>query len=235
MLFALTSLALGFTALSRPLVPQQRTIAPAMQYDSKTLDPTMGGLAPQGINGDERPEGVHGTGFRFMPTVSNEKDSSPAVLLIAGFYPGLTAEQLMGPAPVPFSPPGAWNYHMLAGDSAPGGFVAIPGSQLLDDNPNTVAVVCMSTAIGLEVPDEQEHETLALINRSDPAVVDPAAMDPKRFYAYADPQGAIHIRWFETIPEGWTILGRLLYTQMPHVVRPGAGQGFAETSDDFTF
>ena len=124
---------------------------------------------------------------------------------------------------------------MLAGDSAPGGFVAIPGSQLLDDNPNTVAVVCMSTAIGLEFPDEQEHETLALINRSDPAVVDPAAMDPKRFYAYADPQGAIHIRWFETIPDGWTILGRLLYTQMPHVVRPGAGQGFAETSDDFTF
>ena len=41
-------------------------------------------------------------------------------------------EQLMGPAPVPFSPPGAWNYHMLAGDSAPGGFVALQGSALLD-------------------------------------------------------------------------------------------------------
>ena len=50
---------------------------------------------------------------------------------------------------------------MLAGDSAPGGFVAIPGSPLLDENPDTVAVVCMSRALGIEFPDNQEHEVLA--------------------------------------------------------------------------
>ena len=41
-----------------------------------------------------RPDGAHGTGLRFMPLTTCGKDSSPAVICIAGAYPGLRAEQL---------------------------------------------------------------------------------------------------------------------------------------------
>jgi len=136
---------------------------------------------------------------------------------------------------LPFSPPGKWNYHMLKEDAAPGGFVAIPGSPLLDDNPDTVAVVCMSRAIGLDFPDSQEHECLALINRGDAATIDRSAFDSKGFYAFADHQGAVSIRWVESVPDEWTILGRVLFTMMPHITRPGSGSGFAEMSDEFEF
>ena len=118
---------------------------------------------------------------------------------------------------------------------APGGVVALPGSPLLDENPDTVAVVCASSSLGLEFPDNQEHEVLALINRGDVAVVDETAMDERAFYALADPQGTFHIRWIEALPADWKVLGKLLFAQMPYVERPGKGSGFAETSDDFEF
>ena len=195
-------------------------------------DPEMSGLSQGQTSG--RPDGAHGTGFRFMPLETISKDSSPVILCIAGFYPGLTADQLLSPAALPFSRPGAWNYHMLTTE-APGGFVALPGSSLLDEAPNTVAVVCGSASLGIEFPDESEHEVVALINRSDGATLDPALFSPNNFYAFADETGAVHIRWIEAIPPGWRVIGKLIYTQLPFVKKPGALSGFAETSDEFEF
>lgn len=205
-----------------------------MQYDASTYDPEIAGVAPQSVD-TGRPDGAHGTGSRFMPLTTMAKDSSPAVVCIAGVYPGLTVEQLRAPEPVPFAPPGKWNYHMLTGAAAPGGFVAIPGSQLLDDNPDSVAVVCMSKTLGLEFPDGNEHEVLALIDRSDVAVYNRASFDNQKFYALADPSGTVHIRWMKEVPGDWSIQGRLLFTQMPAVSKPGESGGFAETSDEFDF
>ena len=207
-----------------------------LQYDPSTYNPEVSGLNVQAAVGTmDRPEGAHGTGYRFMPLETVPKDTAPAVVCIAGAFPGLTRDQLAAPQPMPFAPPGSWNYHMLTGDAAPGGFVAVPGNQLLDGSPNTVAVVCMSRSLGLEFPDGQEHEVLALIDRSDPATFDPDEFDKGSFYAVSDPAGIISIRWYDVIPEGHSICGRLLFTQMPHVVRPGASQGFAEGSDEFEF
>lgn len=62
-----------------------------------------------------------------------------------------------------------------------------------------------------------------------------AVFDDKEFYAFADAAGSVHIRWIDALPEGWSILGRVLYTQVPHVVKPGSGGGFAETNDEFEF
>ena len=70
---------------------------------------------------------------------------------------------------------------------------------------------------------------------SDAATTDRTSFDPKAFYALADPQGTVHIRWMEAVPADWKVLGRLTYTLMPHVVKPGAAAGFAEFSDDFEF
>ena len=85
-------------------------------------------------------------------------------------YPGLTAEELLAPQPLPFAEPGRWNYHRLTPEGQPGGFVALPGSDLVLARPNTVAVVCSSTSLGVGIADGQEHECIALIDRSDEAV-----------------------------------------------------------------
>ena len=218
-------------------------------------------------------------------------------------YPGLTADELLAPQPLPFAEPGLWNYHRLSPDGVPGGFVALPGSELVLDRPNTVAVVCSSTALGVEFQDQEDHECLALIDRSDEAVrcgsnprpapglglglglrvntnpysggiagygrvtggywwlglwaattaprwnrvcgyrgygryrkkgrgdfaaldrvkpsvpslvqvTNPAALDPRLFYALADESGVVQIRWVEALPAGWRVLGRLIFTQV---------------------
>ena len=220
-----------------PSAKMIRAPAPAMQndYDPTTYNPEVAGLAVNQGSLDGRPEGAHGTGYRFMPLSTITRESSPAVVCIAGLYPGLTADQLAAPQPVPFAQPGSWNYHMLTGAGAPGGFVAIPGSVHLDHHPNTVAVVCQSKALGVEFPDGGEHEVLALIDRSCVETIDRSCFDDKSFYAIADPQGSVAIRWMEQLPADHNVVGKLLYAQMPFVKRAGSGGGFAETSDEFEF
>lgn len=92
---------------------------------------------------------------------------------IAGLYPGLTAEQLLAPRPLPLADFGQWNYHRLVSDGVPTGFVALPGSELILARPDTVAVVASSSSLGIELSDGNEREVLALIDRSDPAVRPP--------------------------------------------------------------
>ena len=208
-------------------------IAPTFMQASNAAETECGGLSDlSGV----RAEGTHGTGYRFMATSTMPKaESGPALLCIAGAYPGMTADQLLAPSPLPFAPNGRWNYHVLTGDTCATGFVALPGNSLLDAHPDTVAVVCSSGSLGIEFPDNNEHEVLALIDRSDIATTDQDAFDDKTFYALADENGAVHIRWVSAIPAGWRVLGRMLYAQMPLVKRPGEGGGFAEMSDEFEF
>ena len=201
--------------------------------DPENYDPEKAGLST--LDSSSRPEGSHSTGYRFMPLSTVSKESSPVLICIAGLYPGLSGDDLMRPTPLPFAPPGQWNYHVLSGETCTTGFVALSGSDLLDRHPDTVAVVCSSSSLGLEFPDGNEHEVLALIDRSDIAVVDAAYFDPKTFYALADENNQLHIRWIEAVPAGWRVLGRLLFAQMPFVKRPGAGSGFAEQGDEFEF
>lgn len=239
LLLVLLPSCVGFHATATPQRSAMRGVSPLRMdlsggYDPASYDPEQSGLG-LAQKDDGRPEGSHSTGYHFMPLATCAKDSSPVVLCIAGAYPGMTAEQLLAPNPLPFAPPGRWNYHVLTGDAAPGGFVALPGSQLLDDHPNAVAVVCTGVSLGLSFSDGNDHEVIAIIDRSDIATVDRAGFSSKDFYALADADGAVHIRWIQDLPAGWRVLGRLLYTQMPYVGRPGGTSGFAEGNDDFEF
>ena len=126
-------------------------------------------------------------------------------------------------------------YFRPTGGEVPNGFVVVPGHDLLLTCPNTVAVVCSSSSLSLELADQQEHEVLALIDRDDPATYDPSAYEDRAFYALSDPQGVVQIRWMASVPADWKVLGKLLYAQIPFVVKPGSGSGFAEASDDFEF
>ena len=95
--------------------------------------------------------------------------------------------------------------------------------------------MCTCASLGLELADRQEHDILAIIDRSDESVFDATHMDSKSFYALADESGAVHIRWIDPLPANWRVVGKLLYAQMPFVKKPGAAGGFAEFSDDFEF
>lgn len=203
-----------------------------LDYDPETYNPEKGGLS---MLTSDRPEGSHSTGYRFMPLSTMPKGSAPVLVCLAGFFPGLSSDDLLRPQPLPFPPHGSWNYHVLTGEACSSGFVALPGSELLDRHPDTVGVVCASKSLGLEFPDGNEHEVLALIDRSDLATIDPAEFDSKTFYAFGDDTGRVHIRWMEAVPDGWRVLGRLLYTQMPLIQRPGSDSGFAENDDEFEF
>lgn len=238
--------------------------------------PERGGI---GTYAGTRPEGSHGSGFRFMPMSTMPPEPSPVLVCLAGAYPGLTIEQLLAPQPLPFAPKGKWIYHRLTGDAVPTGFVVLPGSALLDAHPNSVGVVCSSTSLGLELLDGESHEVITLIDRS-PQV----EFDNTLFYAFGDGEGKVHIRWMEVavallstfqssvvphitfyifhvaamilwellrmevfallssarstwqeVPGGWEVLGRVLYTQLPYIPKPGGQSGFAETSDEFDF
>ena len=63
---------------------------PTTGYD-ETYDPEKSGM--HDFTG-KRPDGAHGTGYRFMPMASMANEPGPALVCIAGAYPGLTAEQL---------------------------------------------------------------------------------------------------------------------------------------------
>lgn len=92
-----------------------------------------------------------------------------------------------------------------------------------------MAVVCTSPSLGLEFSDGLEHEVLALVDRSDIATMDPSQHDSQTFYAFADEADVVHIRWYETVPAGWRIVGRLLYAQMPMIKRPGQSRTHSRT------
>lgn len=64
-----------------PSAKMIRAPAPAMQndYDPTTYNPEVAGLAVNQGSLDGRPEGAHGTGYRFMPLSTITRESSPAV------------------------------------------------------------------------------------------------------------------------------------------------------------
>jgi hypothetical protein len=90
-----------------------------------------------------------------MPLSALADGHAPVMLPIAGMHPGLTVAQLAAPEPLPQAEPGRWIYHRLLGDAMPTGFVVLPGSDQLASCPNSVAVVCTCTSLGLELADGQ--------------------------------------------------------------------------------
>lgn len=217
--------------------PRAAVVRMQRDYNPDTFDPLKAGFGVQmeTVEDGTKPDGAHGTGYRFMPLMSIEPGVAPMLLPIAGFHLGVTADQIVAPQSLPQAEPGRWIYHRLLGDALPTGFVTLQGSEQMIGLQNCVAVVCSSTSLGLELPDGNEHEVVAIIDRDDPAVADPLQFDPQSFYAFADAAGAVHIRWMDALPADWRVMGSLVYTQMPFVKKPGAGGGFAEFDDDFAF
>lgn len=112
--------SLAFWAVALVLESPNHRIAARHSRATSVRCQFQGGYSPEtgGLSTltSERPDGSHGTGYRFMPLSTMPKDSAPALLSIAGAYPGLTGAQLLAPTALPFAPAGRWNYHVLSGE-----------------------------------------------------------------------------------------------------------------------
>lgn len=70
-------------------------------------------------------------------------------------------------------------------------------------------------------------QVLVLIERAD------KAFTPNKFFAFADPSGNVVIRWFDQVPAGYSILGRVLYATLPHLPQFGKKKsGWLEADED---
>mmetsp|Transcript_118049 Transcript_118049/g.220611 ORF Transcript_118049/g.220611 Transcript_118049/m.220611 type:complete len:308 (-) Transcript_118049:12-935(-) len=221
-----------------PRAGVQRLQTPDLSdYCEQLFDPDQAGMFSTASLRAE--PGKHGSDNRFLQVYTATKKSNAVILAVAGAYPGLRAEQLAAPTALPHAEPGKWNFHMLTGQAAPGGFVALVDDDcfLSQNHPNAVVVVCTQSSLGLKQSGGIDYEVLAVIDRSDLAVEVKEAYDSEEFYAFADPQGEVHIRWFSELPEGWRVLGRVLYVQDQERLDKNTVKqaGFAECRDDFEF
>ena len=159
MIGLLTPFAAAWAPSTSPIVvsPHSAPTRAAVRcdYDTNTFDPLKSGFGVDMATAEQgsRPEGSHGTGYRFMPLASIDKGVSPMLLPIAGFHPGINADQLMAPQSLPQAEPGRWIYHRLLGEALPTGFVTLQGSEQMIGRQNCVAVVCASSSLGLELAD----------------------------------------------------------------------------------
>jgi hypothetical protein len=54
-----------------------------------------------------------------------------------------------------------------------------------------------------------------------------------KFYAFGAPDGSVVIRWYDQVPQGYTILGRVQYVTLPYRERSGSFKsGWMEIDDE---
>lgn len=152
MLAQLLGLSAAWAPATGPSAPARPRAA--VRCQGGVYNPEQAGFSLE-ASASTRPEGSHGTGYRFMPLSAMPKAPSPVLMPIAGAYPGLTSDQLAAPFGLPQPEDGKWVYHRLLGEGLPTGFVALPGSDQLANRPNCVVVVCTSSSLGLELADGQ--------------------------------------------------------------------------------
>eukprot|EP00634_Sargassococcus_sp_CCMP2135_P010804 CAMPEP_0198657810 /NCGR_PEP_ID=MMETSP1467-20131203/20015_1 /TAXON_ID=1462469 /ORGANISM="unid. sp., Strain CCMP2135" /LENGTH=232 /DNA_ID=CAMNT_0044394035 /DNA_START=4 /DNA_END=702 /DNA_ORIENTATION=+ len=166
--------------------------------------------------------GLHGSSFCFLPLDQLDSDAAwPRLLRVAGFYPGVTATELAAtPAASPAAELGKWCYEFPDAHGAEFGLVAVPGSDLLQFARDPVVVVAQADALGLSLSDAQT-EVLVVVDRGATAFSDRA------FFAFADPAGGLVIRRFDggAPPPGWSVLGKLVFVNLPFDPKTQARSG----------
>ena len=176
-------------------------------------------------------EGSHGTGSRFMPLLQNMPDDmSSRMVPVAGVYPGITAEELKAPLSSPAAPIGMWQFDFSDPEGPQLGTVVLPPSSAVQMSEDPVVIVAQSADLALSLRNNVEAEVLVVIDRA------ARTFENDRFYAFAAPDGATTIRWFEEIPAGYSIIGKVVIVVVPYLENMKIkSSGFMEDQDDFCF
>jgi len=171
---------------------------------------------------------MHGTGSRFLSVTQLKGDElMPRIIPIAGVYPGITAQELMAPASNPSASYGRWAYDFSDPEGPQVGTVAYPASALVHACADPVVLIASNDALGIDLAGDHDIEAIVLVDRGD------RFFQATKFYAFAAPDGSVVIRWFDQIPEGWALLGKVHYITLPWTEKTGRYKsGWMEVEED---
>jgi hypothetical protein len=171
---------------------------------------------------------MHGTGSRFLSIQQLKGDElMPRIIPIAGVYPGITAQEFMAPASTPSPSYGRWAYDFSDPEGPQVGTVAYPASALVHACADPVVLIASNDALGIDLAGDHDIEAMVLVDRGD------RFFQATKFYAFAAPDGSVVIRWFDQIPEGWALLGKVHYITLPWTEKTGKYKsGWMEVEDD---
>jgi len=166
-----------------------------------------------------------------MPLVQlNDEDISPRIIQIAGVYPGITADELMAPQSAPAARHGMWQFDFSDPDGPQMGTVALGPNNAVHLAKDPVVLVTQSAELGLSLSNDVETEVLVMLDRGE------TDFESDKFLAVAGPDGSVTIRWYDALPDGYSILGRVVYVTIPYLSSMAtAKSGFAEDDDGFNF
>jgi len=159
-----------------------------------------------------------------------DEDISPRIVQIAGVYPGITAPELNAPQSAPASPLGMWQFDFSDPDGPQMGTVALGPNNAIQLAEDPVVLVSQSAELNLSLSNNVEAEVLIAVDRAD------KEFDSQKFYAFAAPDGKVEVRWYDEVPAGYTILGKVVYITIPFLdSMQRKASGFMEDDDGFNF
>lgn len=127
--------------------------------------------------------------------------------LAAGVFPELSVADLLAPSSSPAAPAGMWTYDFSDPEGPQLGTVALPGSDVITDCVDPVALITKNTVLG--VPAVEEVEMLVVIDRAD------TSFNSEDFFIFRTPDDRLVIQWSDEMPEGHVVMGRVAICAYP--------------------
>lgn len=167
--------------------------------------------------------GKHGDNFKYMSVVQGSKDEHfPRIIQIAGMFPGLSPDELLGPSSSPAAEPGFWTYIFPDPEDPNVGVVAVPGSEVITGCGDPVAIIAKSASLGFK---GEENEVVVIVDRAETDFV------PGEFYALQTLDNQVDILWTDSIDEFSAVLGRVVLCMAPADRNAPPTSGFLENDD----
>ena len=167
--------------------------------------------------------GRHGDNFKYMSVIQGSKSEHfPRIVQIAGLYPGLTPEELMAPSSSPAAEPGFWTYSFPDPEDPNVGVIAVPGSDVVSDCLDPVAVIAKSPSLGFK---GDEVEMVVIIDRADTDFVS------GEFYAFQTFENQVEILWADRVDGFSAVLGKVVLCMAPADRNAPLPSGFLEDDD----
>jgi len=175
-------------------------------------------------NGFKMMATLHGENFKFMPLSKLSRDEYfPRVIQIGGVYPGVTLDEYYAPKSSKEVSPSMWSYEFPDPDGPQLGSVSVPGSDVIYDCIDPVALISSTDQLGIKSKDGPS-EVLVIIDREDrDFFVD-------SFYAVENSDGNIEITSL-TDSEGYNIIGKVVVCFLPTPPAKKQSSGFMEDED----
>ena len=156
---------------------------------------------------------------------------SPLTPQIAGFYPGVTAEEIASPTSVPAAELGQWSYDFSDPDGPQLGTVAVESGPTVRECSDPVVIIAGNVELGVSLPKGgEEVELLVLVDRGEKGF-------KERVFLVLDTEEGVRIRAYNAVAEmepGAVILGRVIVVKIPWLpyMKP-TKSGFAEADEYF--